>query len=66
MKMMTTPAVVSAAAPLPLASDSSSAVISVARRLLPHLEQGRRVDAAVLRDGQRANPRSLNCLNCRF
>ena len=50
MKMMTTSVVASAAAPLPLASESSAAVISAAGLLLPHLERGRRVDAVVLRE----------------
>jgi len=54
MKMMTTLAVASAAAPLPLGSDSSYAVVSAAGLLLPHLEQGQRIDAAVLREAMQA------------
>ena len=37
------------AAPLPLASGTAASIRAAAEQILPHIEQGRRVDAAVLR-----------------
>jgi predicted RNA methylase len=38
-----------AAAPVPVAADPALAIVAAARLLLPHLERGRRIDAAILR-----------------
>ncbi|MBB3811569.1 strawberry notch-like NTP hydrolase domain-containing protein [Pseudochelatococcus contaminans] len=51
MNMISTPAVASATAPLSLVPDSDipAAVFAAAQLLLPHIERGQRVDAAMLR-----------------
>ncbi|MGE0678896.1 strawberry notch-like NTP hydrolase domain-containing protein [Pseudolabrys sp.] len=43
-----------AAAPVPAAADPAVAIVAAARHLLPHLESGHRVDAAMLRAAMEA------------
>ncbi|MHC1547998.1 strawberry notch-like NTP hydrolase domain-containing protein [Phyllobacterium sp. K27] len=56
MNMMSATVATEAAAPIPLASeaDSATAILSVARLLLPHLERGQRIDAPMLRHAMEA------------
>ncbi|OYX68462.1 MAG: methylase, partial [Rhizobiales bacterium 32-66-11] len=51
MNMISTPAAASATAPLSLVPDTDipAAVFAAAQLLLPHLERGQRIDAAILR-----------------
>jgi hypothetical protein len=51
MNMISTSVATSVAAPLPLVSnpDPSAAIFAAAGLLLPHLERGQRIDAAMLR-----------------
>src|SRR5690606_22747383 len=49
MNMIPATVAADAAAPLPAASSSAAAILAAAEQLLPHLELGRRIDAAMLR-----------------
>ncbi len=54
MNMMPATVAAEAAAPLPAAASSAAAILAAAERLLPHLEQGRRIHAAMLRAAMEA------------
>lgn len=49
MNMMPATLAADAATPLPAAASSAAAILAAAALLLPHLERGRRIDAAMLR-----------------
>ena len=54
MNMMPATVAADAATAPSLPSDSAAAILDAAQRLLPHLEQGRRVDAAALREAMQS------------
>ncbi|SDH00704.1 hypothetical protein SAMN04487974_11619 [Pelagibacterium luteolum] len=54
MNMMPATLAADAATPLPASASSAAAILAAAALLLPHLEQGRRIDAAMLREAMEA------------